>query len=261
MIRFQNTGTDTAFTVVVRDTLHTGFDIASVTPGASSHNYSFTKYGPRVLQWTFNNILLPDSNINEPASNGFLTFTVNQNPDLPINTHLTNEVGIYFDYNDPIITNTTSHIIGPDPDLVSVDKVLRSKNASFTLYPNPSNGLFYLKFVDTRTSHTIRTLSIFDLKGVLIHRQNLTGSNIHTLQTDAPPGIYMVNIQTQTTSENAKIVIIDYPLRLPPYRAITCTSKTGMKSCFNITPKPKFQLSDEGFKPRPELRGAHSLPR
>ena len=58
---------DTAFTVVVRDTLDTDLNIASVTSGVASHDYDLD-YGPRVLEWTFNNILLRDSFTNEPES-------------------------------------------------------------------------------------------------------------------------------------------------------------------------------------------------
>ena len=112
VIRFQNTGTDTAFTVKILDTLDTDLDIFSVRSGASSHNYSFRMHGPRVLEWTFYDIQLPDSTTNEPASNGFVTFTAKQNKDLADGTEINNRVGIYFDYNDPIITNTTSHIVG-----------------------------------------------------------------------------------------------------------------------------------------------------
>lgn len=110
-IRFQNTGTDTAFTVVIRDTLDTDLDILSIQSGVSSHPYTFKLYGPRVLEWTFDNILLPDSTTNEQASNGFVTFEVNQSKDLADNTEINNTVGIYFDFNEPVITNTTSHII------------------------------------------------------------------------------------------------------------------------------------------------------
>ena len=41
LIRFQNTGTDTAFNVVIRDTLSADFDILSVQSGVSSHDYNF----------------------------------------------------------------------------------------------------------------------------------------------------------------------------------------------------------------------------
>jgi uncharacterized repeat protein (TIGR01451 family) len=114
VIRFQNTGTDTAFTVVVRDTLDLDLNIFSVVSGASSHNYSFRMYGPRILEWTFNYIMLPDSTTDEPGSNGFVSFEVQQMPNLPDGTEINNEVGIYFDFNAPVITNTTSHIIHQD---------------------------------------------------------------------------------------------------------------------------------------------------
>ena len=111
VIRFQNTGSDTAFTVVIRDTLDTDLNIFSVNEGVSSHNYDFKMYGPRVLEWTFNDIMLPDSNVDLEGSNGFVTFTVNQAPDLADYTKITNSAGIYFDFNAPIITNQTSHFI------------------------------------------------------------------------------------------------------------------------------------------------------
>ena len=109
LIRFQNTGTDTAFTVVIRDTLSTDLDIFSVQTLNSSHNHSFRMYGPRILEWTFYNIMLADSTTNEPASHGFIKFKVNPLPNLSLGTVIENTAFIYFDFNLPIITNTTQH--------------------------------------------------------------------------------------------------------------------------------------------------------
>ncbi|PHR49568.1 MAG: hypothetical protein COA32_00120 [Fluviicola sp.] len=120
VIRFQNTGTDTAFTVVIRDTLDTDLNIFTVTPGVSSHEYTFRKYGPRVLEWTFDDIMLPDSTTDEPGSNGFVTFTVDQAPNLPNGTLINNQADIYFDFNAPIITNETDHLIN---DMIESDPI------------------------------------------------------------------------------------------------------------------------------------------
>lgn len=111
IIRFQNTGTDTAFTVVVRDTLDEDFDIRSISTGTCSHPYTFRMYGPRVLEWRFDDILLVDSTTNEPGSHGFIQFSVKQNRDLPNGTLLTNDADIYFDFNVPVITNNTTHVV------------------------------------------------------------------------------------------------------------------------------------------------------
>ncbi len=111
-IRFQNTGTDTAFTVLIRDRLPANLDINSVISGASSHPYTFRIFGDRMLEWRYDNILLPDSNTNEPASNGVVSFKVKQVPNLPDGTLIFNQAAIYFDYNAPIITNFARHKIG-----------------------------------------------------------------------------------------------------------------------------------------------------
>lgn len=110
-IQFQNTGTDTAFTVIIRDTLSMDLDLLSVISGVASHQYSFRIYGPRVLEWSFYDIKLPDSSANEAASHGFIKYRVKQEKDLPIGKVIENSAAIYFDFNAPIITNSTNHRI------------------------------------------------------------------------------------------------------------------------------------------------------
>lgn len=110
-VRFQNTGTDTAFTVVVRDMLDDDLDLTTLEVGASSHPFDFTIVNPRELVWTFNNILLPDSNVNEPESHGFLKFKVRPVVGIAPGTFLENSAAIYFDFNQPVITNTVQNQI------------------------------------------------------------------------------------------------------------------------------------------------------
>ena len=113
-IRFQNTGTDTAFNIVVIDTLSNFLSPATVRPGSSSHPYEFDLLGAGVVKFSFPNIMLPDSNINEPASHGFVKFTVSQRPSLDMGAAIENHADIYFDFNDPIRTNTYRHTIGDE---------------------------------------------------------------------------------------------------------------------------------------------------
>ncbi len=107
MIRFQNTGTDTAFNVIIRDTLDIDLDMNTIEIGASSHPSTLAISGHRELKWTFSNILLPDSNVNEPGSHGFINFKVKPKPDS--DTLITNTASIYFDYNLPVRTNTVEN--------------------------------------------------------------------------------------------------------------------------------------------------------
>lgn len=98
MINFRNTGGDTAKTVVIRDTLDINLNIFTVLPGASSHPYTFRMFGPRVLEWRFDDILLPPGSVSEEASKGFLTFTVQQNDSLESGTEIFNKAEIYFEF-------------------------------------------------------------------------------------------------------------------------------------------------------------------
>jgi len=83
-IRFQNTGNDTAFTVVVKDTLSPYLDPATIVPGASSHPYTFDLSGNGILTFRFDNIMLPDSNVNEPTSHGYFNYSIKQKKNNPL---------------------------------------------------------------------------------------------------------------------------------------------------------------------------------
>jgi uncharacterized repeat protein (TIGR01451 family) len=108
VIRFQNTGNAPAQNIRIQDTLDVNFDIASFRLIANSHSV-MTTVDPetRLVDFYFENIQLPDSVNNEPESHGVISYVVTPNPSLPVGTVLENTAYIYFDNNDPIITNTT----------------------------------------------------------------------------------------------------------------------------------------------------------
>ncbi|HOY06306.1 MAG TPA: hypothetical protein PLO67_12940 [Saprospiraceae bacterium] len=110
-IDFQNTGTDTAYRVLLRDPLPAELDLNTFRPGFSSHPYTWEIRGS-TLEVLFFPIALPDSNVNEPASHGFFSFDIYQKPDLFDGTYFQNTASIIFDFNPPIVTNTVYHMIG-----------------------------------------------------------------------------------------------------------------------------------------------------
>jgi len=114
VIRFQNTGNDTAFNIYIRDTLDSKLDWASLEMISSSHNYELSITQGGRLEWQFNNILLPDSNVNEPASHGFISFRIKPKPDLQLSDTVKNNASIYFDFNLPVATNTVETSIVND---------------------------------------------------------------------------------------------------------------------------------------------------
>ncbi|MBI1224649.1 MAG: T9SS type A sorting domain-containing protein [Bacteroidetes bacterium] len=111
-IRFQNTGTDTAYNVIVRDTLVDKFELSSLQLGVSSHSYTHNFYGQRILKLSFDDIKLPPVGVNEAASIGYFEFRVKLKDDLPVQDLIENQAFVYFDNNLPVATNIYYHTIG-----------------------------------------------------------------------------------------------------------------------------------------------------
>lgn len=170
MIRFQNTGTDTAFNVVLVDTLSAFLDAASVRPGAASHPYHFEVNG-HVLKVKFDNILLPNASVNEPASNGFVQFTVQQKPDLVDGTVIENRASIYFDFNAPIVTNTVFHTLGSH--FIEVSVATHESESGLPIleaYPNPTADI--LHFNAKSAVNEVLVFALTDVLGRVVQRQN-----------------------------------------------------------------------------------------
>lgn len=112
-IQFQNTGNDTAYRIVVSDTLSKKLDMSSLQIGASSNPYSlkFTGDNPTVMNFIFDNINLVDSTTNEKGSHGFASFSILPYDTILNGTIIKNTADIYFDHNLPIRTNTTMNTI------------------------------------------------------------------------------------------------------------------------------------------------------
>ncbi len=105
IIRFQNTGNDTAINVVIADTLSAKLKANTVELVATSHNCNVIAKGNRVY-FEMKNIMLPDSNVNEPASHGYIRFKIKPVSTLALGDSVNNKASIYFDYNTPVVTNT-----------------------------------------------------------------------------------------------------------------------------------------------------------
>ncbi len=111
IIRFQNTGTDTALNVVITDTLSDKLDWNTLQMIGASHPYNFAIENGNKLTWNFNNINLPDSIINEPASHGYISYRIKPNNNLVAGDSIPNTASIYFDFNIAVPTNNAFTIV------------------------------------------------------------------------------------------------------------------------------------------------------
>lgn len=108
MVRFQNTGSDTAFNVKIVDDLPRQIDPNSIRAVIASHDFDWHLEGS-VMVVQFQDIQLVDSTTNEMDSHGFIKFRADVNESTEPGMQIQNEARIYFDFNEPIITNKTSN--------------------------------------------------------------------------------------------------------------------------------------------------------
>jgi hypothetical protein len=107
-IRFQNVGTGPAFHVRIIDQLPAGLEWSGFAIKASSHVPSTVVINESgELEVGFLYIMLPDSSSDPTGSQGFIRFTIPLGADLPHLTAISNTASIFFDFNEPVITNTT----------------------------------------------------------------------------------------------------------------------------------------------------------
>ena len=191
LIRFQNTGSDTAFTVILLDTIAAEMDLSTLRVGPASHDYQWEIRDGNVLKCTFNSIYLPDSTTNFDASNGFLKYTIKQQPDLPEGTVIKNDVGIYFDYNEVVMTNETFHTIGSEFIALSEQTPI-IEAARIEVYPNPFDDFTIFKMNSYFTN--IGSFELYDLSGQLILQQSFNGNEFIFRRNNLPDGNYFYKI-------------------------------------------------------------------
>lgn len=201
-IRFQNTGTDTAFKVVVIDTLAAQHAPASIRLGAASHPYSFTLTGSGVMTWTFADIMLPDSNINEAASHGYLKYSVHIRPGLAPGTEIPNRASIYFDFNEPVITNTVVSIL---PKIAGIG-ITEANAVRHLIYPNPSYGPLTIQTSAPEGS----VIKVQNLLGqpVMLHRVAGNTGIIALDLSSLPAGTYTIRVPLEDGGSTAEKIVL-----------------------------------------------------
>jgi uncharacterized repeat protein (TIGR01451 family) len=181
-IRFQNTGTDTAFTVRLIDPLSPMLDLSTLEMLSSSHPYTYEIINGPDLSVTFDNILLVDSTTNEPLSHGFVKFRVKPLPEFDYGSMIPNKAGIFFDFNAPVLTNQAD---------LTIEHVVRTKEirdlVQFNLFPNPANAVIHIAIPDEYIDR-LDAFEIKDITGRLLKSDKLVCDVVDV--TSLSPGVY-----------------------------------------------------------------------
>jgi uncharacterized repeat protein (TIGR01451 family) len=203
LVRFQNTGNDTAFTVMILDTISESLDMSTFNVVAVSHAVETHIYG-NVAEFRFNNILLADSFVNEPASHGFVKYRIKPFSNSTVGTRVENVAGIYFDLNQPVITNTTINTL-TDQLPVGI-QVIEFGKQTLVIYPNPSSQYFNLLLPESFGKSA--SVKIVNLQNQIV-KSISTSERILTIDlSEISAGIYFVSAISSDgkQSGNARIV-------------------------------------------------------
>jgi uncharacterized repeat protein (TIGR01451 family) len=184
-IRFQNTGTAPAQNIYIIDTLDAELDWNSFTLIEASHNMQVVNLGNGIYRFEFPQIWLPDSTTNEAQSHGHLTYRITEMPNNPINSTIENTAYIYFDWNSPIITNTTLNIN------MWIDGINELEN-QLVIYPNPATDEIKVS-IEQPTN-----ILVSDFNGKLLLKQVLQPGQALNL-SDLKSGIYLIEAGDKKT--------------------------------------------------------------
>jgi uncharacterized repeat protein (TIGR01451 family) len=188
-INFQNVGSDTAYTIEIKDTIDSDLDLNSLRIISSSHPVIPEVLPGGIIDFHFYNIMLPDSDIDEPSSNGYISYIINAQQGLPELTPVDNTAYIYFDQSSAVATNTTENILTSDIT-IGISEI--SNNNSLTVYPNPFNSIITVS--DKNNLIAGYRMNIYDLQGRLIFIKILNGNNISLDLHSLSQGCYFFRI-------------------------------------------------------------------
>jgi len=187
-IDFQNTGTDTAFRVQLVDELSDHLDINTFKSEGASHPCSWELRGKN-LEVLFLPIALPDSNVNEPASHGFFSFSISPKSNLTDGTQIYNFAKIIFDFNWPIWTNWVYHSIGKLT--VSVDEAQTHANL-WQVLGNPTRDVAIFRSESFLAGE--KRFELIDAAGRVLRSVEFSGQEFEFRRDMLPGGLYFFRI-------------------------------------------------------------------
>lgn len=203
-IYFQNIGNDTAHNVVIKDTLSSYLNPASLQIVASSVPVQscIDQFGN--TSFNFLNIKLPDSSTNYLESIGYIRYRIQTKPGLQSGMTIENFADIYFDYNAPIRTDTAyTYITHP----VSTQSLQSSP--TLKIFPNPvQSDYFNLEWPWPGESGNVE---IYSVSGVKISDRVIEGmidyGHVKIPIPNIPKGIYFGRVLRNDGIYNFKFVV------------------------------------------------------
>ena len=194
-VRFQNTGTAPAQNIYIIDTLSSNLNWSSFSLIESSHPMQVVNLGNGVLRFEFSQIWLADSTTNEEESHGHLVYSISENASVlgQVGIEIENTAYIYFDWNDPIVTNTTYNV---NQLIGGVDE---SNKTAFKIFPNPASSELNL------LGEGAFSYQISDMSGRILLQGEVNGSDKIRI-ADLNAGVYNITCITENKIQTLRFI-------------------------------------------------------
>lgn len=194
LIRFQNTSSDTAYQVIVRDTLDPRLDIFTFNMVGASHDHQIVLDGSNVVRWYFDDIMLPDSASGGPNSIGFILFNIRLKPFLAPGQTVWNNSCATFNQTNTTCTNHALVWI----DANASHEELEERSAGLQIVPNPNYGNFEVRPTDAAQQNPDSEIAewwITDMNGKTVwdgHAKDMAAASVQVWLERPAPGLYLL---------------------------------------------------------------------
>ncbi|MEO8151106.1 MAG: T9SS type A sorting domain-containing protein [Bacteroidia bacterium] len=194
-IAFQNTGTAPAHNIYILDTISDNLDLSTFNFIASSHLAQYQLLPGNVIRFSFSNIMLPDSGNNQILSHGYVTYSIRPKHNLANGTAIANSAAILFDFNEPVITNTTLNFI--DSTLIASVNDIKMQQHNFAVYPNPFSSSITIE--NKMNLNGAFSFELSDMIGRKVITLNKNSGTISIPVSQISSGLYFYKITESMT--------------------------------------------------------------
>ncbi|WP_269235729.1 DUF7619 domain-containing protein [Flavobacterium flavigenum] len=185
-IRFENLGTASAQNIKVTDMIDTTkFDIASLSPVDGSHPFTTRVIQGNQVEFMFSNIQLGFADEN---NDGYLVFKIRSLNSLAEGAALENTASIYFDYNLPVVTNTSVVTVQTSLHTISFETI------ELALYPVPAGDMV---FISNPKQANIQSVTVYNLLGQSVLENVIPGPQGGVNVTTLANGSYLMRVSTE----------------------------------------------------------------
>ena len=134
------------------------------------------------------------------GSHGFVYFKIMPNAGYAIGDIIPNSAAIYFDFNDPIITNIY------ETEFVETLSIEGYEITSFTLFPNPAKEEVTIQLANSNSE--IGKVNIYNIQGKVILKDIAFESNNSTIDlSNIENGLYFVELTIGNRSTVQKLIV------------------------------------------------------